>query len=225
MTGLPSPQSAEDTRQGWKVSRPRDGRFRSSRSRPRPLWLVPLALILVGLGAWLWPQPALQRLRYPLRFSQSLRQECRRTGLSPSLVAAVVMTESEFRAGATSPAGAQGLMQLMPDTAKWVQESLEGREGPIDLFQPELNLRLGTTYLGYLSQRFEGQEVAILAAYNAGPQQALKWMADGSGNYLALSDIGFRETRAYVEAVLQRERIYRQLYPELASARPQVSAR
>ena len=203
------------TRSGWKVRRPRDGKLR----RPKRSGYLAWALLLTGLVAgtwWLWPHSAVQRYRYPLLYSNLVLRESQRTHLPPSLVAAVILQESDFRVRAASPVGARGLMQLMPDTGKWVHQHLEEREGSPDLYEPETNVRLGSTYLGYLAECFDGQEVAFLAAYNAGPQQTLEWMGKAESTTLRLSDIPFAETRAYVEAVLKSERIYRQLYPELA---------
>ncbi len=178
-------------------------------------WLALVAGLLVA-ACWMWPENTVDRYRYPLLYSGLVLRECERTHLAPSLVAAVILQESEFRAGASSPVGALGLMQLMPDTGDWVHQHLEQREGKPNLLEAETNVRLGSTYLSYLAERFDGQEVAFLAAYNAGPQQTLDWMARAQSSNLRVSDIPFAETRAYVEAVLTSERMYRRLYPELA---------
>ena len=115
-------------------------------------------------------------------------------------------------------------MQLMPETAHWVDEYLEGGpsrasvdapSGKLDLSDPETNLRLGSAYLGYLEERFRDQPVAVLAAYNAGPECTLDWLSQAPGGILRLEDLGYPETRAYVKAVLDSERMYRKLYPEL----------
>lgn len=157
-----------------------------------------------------------QQWQYPLHYRDSLLQEARRTRLSPSLLAAVIREESRFQPGARSEVGACGLMQLMPETAQWVDQHLEGNEAQeLDLSDPQVNVKLGATYLEYLQQSFQGNEVAFLAAYNAGPGQTLEWQAGARNGRLQLDDIAFPETRAYVEAVLESERIYRQLYPSL----------
>ena len=203
------------SRSSWNVRRPRDGKLRRPKRSNRMVWFLLLAG-LVAATCWAWPQSAVQRYRYPLLYSKLVLRESQRTHLPPSLVAAVILQESDFRVRAASPVGAQGLMQLMPDTGNWVHQHLEERTGSPDLLEPETNVRLGSTYLSYLAERFDGQEVAFLAAYNAGPQQTLEWMGQAQSTTLRLSDIRFAETRAYVEAVLDSERMYRQLYPELA---------
>jgi soluble lytic murein transglycosylase len=203
-------------RSGWSVRRPRDGKFTAR--RPSFAWLrwILLLVILSGIGAWAWPQPSVQRLRYPLLFREVVLREAERAELPPSLVAAVILQESEFHPAACSAVGARGLMQLMPETAEWIHQSLECREGKPDLLEPTTNVRLGSTYLNYLRDRFQSDPVAVLAAYNAGPQQTEDWIAHARGDRFRASDIGFAETRCYVEAVLQSERMYRELYPELA---------
>lgn len=202
-------------RVGWTVRRPRDGRIQARRRSFGWLrWLL-ILLALAGLALWAWPQPSVQRLRYPLMFREVVLREANRAQLPPSLVAAVILQESEFHPAACSPVGARGLMQLMPETAEWIHQSLESREGKPDLLEPTTNVRLGSTYLNYLRDRFGSDPVAILAAYNAGPQQTEDWMARLRGDEFQVSDIPFAETRCYVEAVLNSERMYRELYPEL----------
>ena len=198
------------------MRRPRDGKITSKRRGFAWLrWFCLLAL-LASLAVWAWPQPSVQRLRYPLLFREVVLQEAERAQLPPSLVAAVILQESEFHPAACSPVGARGLMQLMPETAEWIHQALESKPGKPDLLEPTTNVRLGSTYLNYLCERFEGQEVAVLAAYNAGPQQTEDWIKEKPGQRFRISDIPFAETRCYVEAVLDSERRYRELYPELS---------
>jgi soluble lytic murein transglycosylase len=209
------PRLSRSSRQ-WQPSRPRDGKLRrrAAKSKRNWGWLLLAMLSLLGV-VYAWPQPEVQRYRYPLLYREDLCREARQFRIPATLMAALILTESNFEAKAISPVGARGLMQLMPDTGLWVHEHLEERSGQPDLLSPATNLHLGASYLNYLWNRFGGHEVTCLAAYNAGPQQALEWMALGSGGWLRLDEIRFSETRLYVEAVLERERIYRQLYPEL----------
>lgn len=215
MSALPKKQPVP-RRVGWKVRRPRDGRLSGKRRGWGGGWVLLLLLALSAGAYWAWPHPVVQRLRYPFLFRELVLNEARRAQLPPSLVAAVIFQESEFHPAASSAVGARGLMQLMPETAEWVDEALASGDGKPDLLEPTTNVRLGSTYLSYLRERFDGQEVAVLAAYNAGPQQTSDWITQGRGQNLKISDIPFAETRCYVEAVLQSERMYRKLYPELS---------
>lgn len=104
-------------------------------------------------------------------------RESRAVGLDPLLVAGVIAVESSFRNHAVSPVGAVGLMQVMPATGAWFGEKI-GQPGVRrdDLFDPELNVRLGVRYLAYLLERF-GRLDHALVAYNAGPTKARRVLA------------------------------------------------
>jgi len=125
--------------------------------------------------------------------------------INPALLAAVIEQESKFRADAKSSAGAIGLMQLLPDTAKGIAIHTGGSKFVLsDLYNPEINIRYGAWYLHHLMQRY-GDEKTALAAYNAGQQNVDRWRAEGKG-------IEFPETRAYVDMVERLKGIYRRAY-------------
>lgn len=144
----------------------------------------------------------------PLRYDDIIRQQAERFDLDAALIAAVIYQESRFL-DQTSPAGARGLMQITPDTAETI-ETLSGGETFVfeDLANPDLNIRYGTFYLDHLLERFAGNEIAALAAYNGGPENAEAW----GGADLEISDIAFSETRAYVETVLEKRQQYAENY-------------
>jgi len=127
------------------------------------------------------------------------------TGLDPALVLAVIRAESKGRARAVSRAGARGLMQLMPATAKALAEE-EGIDysGPDDLFDPVLNVRLGTLYLARLRRQFRDDPLLYVAAYNAGPGNVDKWQLQNPGLSSAeiIERVAFAETRTYVGRVM-----------------------
>lgn len=150
----------------------------------------------------------------------------------PALLLAVARQESQFDPTAVSPAGARGLMQLMPATARAVARELAlGYDRRALLAEPAYNLRLGTRYLARQLERFSEPALA-LAAYNAGPGRVEAWLAQhgdprGRGRH-ALIDwierIPFRETRNYVQRVLEAAEVYRILLAERAPpARPLAS--
>ena len=105
-----------------------------------------------------------------VRWAQTIETSARRHHLDPKLVLAVIAVESGFRARATSPVGARGLMQLMPSTGRqWAERlGIPGR-GPATLFEPTTNIRIGTAYLAWLQRRFKGRRALALAAYCHGP--------------------------------------------------------
>ncbi len=153
---------------------------------------------------------AIREVTLPLRHDDIIRQQADRFDLDPALIAAIINQESGFR-DQTSHAGARGLMQITPDTADTI-ERLSGGETFVydDLANPDLNIRYGTFYFRHLLDRFGGNEVAALAAYNGGPENVETW----GGSELEVDDIEFPETRAYVEDVLADRDAYRDNYAD-----------
>jgi soluble lytic murein transglycosylase len=164
-----------------------------------------VAGILVASGAF---DKAIKELTLPLRHEDVIRQQSREKGVDAALIAAVIYSESKF-VDQTSSAGARGLMQITPEAAEFIAKQSEATSFEMkDLSDPEINIRYGTFLLEELLERYEGDEAAALAAYNAGPGNADKW--GGSG--LTVADIPFPETRAYVEEVLDKRGAYRDKY-------------
>jgi soluble lytic murein transglycosylase len=152
---------------------------------------------------------ALQELTLPLRHEDVIRQQAAEKEVDAALIAAVIYSESKF-IDQTSSAGARGLMQITPAAAETIERQSGGTTFELsDLADPELNIRYGTFLLRELLDRYEGDEAAALAAYNAGPGNADKW----GGAELTVEDIEFPETRAYVEEVLEKKEEYRSEYP------------
>lgn len=182
----------------------------SSSRAGKVLWL---ALILALVAAALF-KPVL-RLVYTIEYRDAIIAAAKQQGLDPLLVAAVVRVESRFDANARSRKGARGLMQVMPDTGAWVAEQLNWSEfHPDMLYDPERNLAIGTWYLRHLATLFDGNLVAVLAAYNAGQNRVQQWLAESrwDGREETIDDIPFRETRTYVRRVLGTLDAYAWLY-------------
>lgn len=169
--------------------------------------------VLAGLGvAYLIASgsfdSAIKELTLPLRHEDVIRQQANEKGVDAALIAAVIYSESKF-SDAESSAGARGLMQITPEAAKYIEKRSGGTTFNLsDLSDPEINIRYGTFLLRELLDRYDGDEAAALAAYNAGPGNADKW----GGADLNVEDIPFPETRAYVEEVLEKRDEYRQKY-------------
>lgn len=150
--------------------------------------------------------PWYARLWYPLRYSTNVRVYASQDHLDPALLAAVIETESKFNATARSDAGAVGLMQLTPNTAKGIAQYTGGSRFRIsDLTNPDINIRYGAWYLGHLLNRYHGNETLALAAYNAGEDNVDRWQREHVG-------IQFDETRDYVVKVERLKKIYRRTY-------------
>lgn len=141
-----------------------------------------------------------------------------------ALVLAVMRHESAFRVDAVSPAGALGLMQIMPDTAAYVAARLKiGYEPSRLLGDPDFNITIGRAYLDHLLRLFDGSYVLAIAAYNAGPNRVLEWIErfgdprrNGVDTGAWIDSIPFAETRIYVRRVLRSLDLYRQRLAEAA---------
>ena len=170
-------------------------------------WFVALVVVVAGTFIYLQrAEPAwYARLWYPLHYSTIVRVHAKNYDLDASFLAAVIEQESKFRADAKSSAGAIGLMQLQPATAKGIAIRTGGSKFVLsDLYNPELNIRYGSWYLHHLMVKY-GDERLALAAYNAGQQNVDRWRAAGEG-------LQFPETRAYVDKVERLKKIYRRAY-------------
>ncbi|HEX7058773.1 MAG TPA: lytic transglycosylase domain-containing protein [Solirubrobacterales bacterium] len=162
----------------------------------------------VLLGVFSRLDDVIQELTLPLRHEDIIRQQSRDKQVDAALIAAVIYAESRF-SDQTSHAGARGLMQITPLTAHEIEKLSGGTTFKIsDLSDPDLNIRYGTFYLRELLDRYDGNEVAALAAYNAGPGNAEQW----GGAALTLDEIPLDETRGYVVEVLDKQRAYREEY-------------
>lgn len=159
---------------------------------------------------------ALKELTLPLRHEDVIRQQADEKGVDAALIAAVIYSESKF-SDQTSSAGARGLMQITPEAADTIARNSDATTFELkDLGDPEINIRYGTFLLRELLERYDGDEAAALAAYNAGPGNADEW----GGSDLTVEAIPFPETRAYVEEVLEKRDEYRNEYAsELGYAR------
>jgi len=187
------------------------GRGRGRRSR-RTL-VIGGTLLVAALGGFLLLnsgrfQRTLEEFTLPLRHEDIIRQQAAEKGVPADLIAAVIYSESRFR-DQTSHAGARGLMQITPSTAKLIEKLSGGQTFKFeDLSNPDINIRYGTFYLRYLMDKFDDNVVAALAAYNAGETNVVAW----GGSDLELDDIPFPETRGYVEDVLDKRVEYARHY-------------
>jgi soluble lytic murein transglycosylase len=158
---------------------------------------------------------AVNEFTLPLQDQQIIRQQAAEKKLDPALIAAVIYAETKFDPR-PSEAGAQGLMQIMPETAQFLSRMSGAKTfRTSDLATPQVNIAYGSYLLRYLLDRYHGNKVLALAAYNAGDANVDRWVADARarGHQLTIDDIPFPETRAYVAKVLQAQVDYRTSYP------------
>lgn len=195
----------------------RRGGFRrmAARRRRSLLWIVGIgaAAVLAALAAPRFKE-AIRGLTLPLSHADIIRRQAAEKHLEPALIAAVIYAESKFDPR-PSPAGAQGLMQLMPQTAEYLARRSGGiRFSPSDLATPQVNIAYGSYYLRYLIDHYGGHLTPALAAYNAGITNVDQWLARAraGGRPFTIDEIPFPETRAYVRRVLQAQRAYRRTY-------------
>ena len=161
------------------------------------------------------------RLLYPIMLEDALLAEAREHGLDAGFVAALIRQESMFNPVATSPVGARGLMQVMPDLGGRLAQSLAYPVwDPVLLYQPDVSLQLGAYHLQELTGRYD-QPVHVLAAYNAGVSRVERWSQRiGVDDPEVFTDrIPFAETRGYVRAIQRNQEIYRGLYAWAAPPR------
>ncbi len=173
--------------------------------------LICCAALYLAQAKWFW------RIFYPWPYRAEITQAAQQLNMDPYLLAALVRVESKFNARAESAAGARGLMQVMPETAAWTagQIGLQGFQDD-QLYQPQTNLLIGSWYLTNLFEDFKGNQVAGLAAYNAGRGHVHDWLATGAWNG-TMSDAGripYPETQLYLRAVMRDYDIYKYLYAD-----------
>ncbi len=146
--------------------------------------------------------------RFPMGFELQVRQASEQTDLEPAFIWSIIRQESAFNQQAVSRSGAQGLMQLMPRTARGVIKKYKLKKG--DIFSPEINIRLGTLYLSEMTKRFGGNPALAAAAYNAGPHRVNTWLkrTPFESAEAWIEAIPFNETRRYVQQVMAFISVY-----------------
>lgn len=159
------------------------------------------------------------RFTYPDAYAARVKRNAGLGGIDPRIVWAVMREESTFRAAIRSPAGAVGLMQIIPPTAVRLGAATGIDDAAEKLDKPRVNIRLGTYYLAWLMKRYEGKPSRAIAGYNAGEKAVDRWLAELAPAVLKeqdafIEEIPYQETRNYVKKVLKSYEVYRRLYPK-----------
>jgi soluble lytic murein transglycosylase len=149
-------------------------------------------------------------LLYPQPYDRQVRAAAQVSKLPPELIYSVMRQESLYRADAVSSAGARGLLQMLPDTARRTATAWKlPRPSPDALFDPDVAITLGAANLSTLIDRFRGQTVVALAAYNAGPNAASRWIPQQAVEAdVWIENIPYNETRTYVQRIVWHNLVF-----------------
>ena len=144
---------------------------------------------------------------YPQKYVSIIKKYAKEYSVSPALVASIINVESGYKSDAISSVGAVGLMQIMPQTAKWIEES------DINLSDVNTNIKIGCKYLAYLKTKFSNFE-CIIASYNAGPNKVQIWLNDKKYSYDGISLIStpYKETNDYIKKIKSNLKVYNLFY-------------
>jgi soluble lytic murein transglycosylase len=171
---------------------------------------ITLAAIAAIIGV-VFLRDYILRQQFPLEYEDLIVKYSNAYNLDPYFVAALIDTESDFNDKAVSKDGAQGLMQIMPDTAEWIAQKLDVQD--YNMMDPENNIEFGCWYLNFLQDKFSGEEQLMMAAYNAGHNKVEEWLAKGySKDGATLDEIPYAETKNYVNKVSRAYEQYKKLY-------------
>jgi len=186
-----------------------------SRRRPATLAAIALGVLCVGLTVSVLDS-GVHRVGLPLSDASVIREQAAAKHLDPALIAAVIYAETKFDPR-PSPAGAQGLMQILPATAYYLAHLSGGTSFTAgDLASASVNVAYGSYYLRYLLDHYEGNEMLAVAAYNGGLANVDSWLTSANAAHrpLTIAAIPFPQTREYVRSVLAAQRAYRAEYAD-----------
>ena len=188
---------------------------RRKRKKKAVFLAVGAALLLLSILTLilLLPGPKAPEPLYPLAYRDMIDRYAAEYFLKPAHVASVIYCESSFRPDALSSAGAMGLMQLMPETGRWIAGKLQETYAEGCLYEPDTNIRYGCWYLDYLSGNFDCDLVKLTAAYHAGEGRVRQWLQDPacSTDGVTLSAIPSQVTADYVEKVEKMITVYEEI--------------
>ncbi len=211
-------------RTGYERYRQPPPRPRRRRRRRRSAWGKVLAALLVvalavGLVAWYGNVKRDRLLRetlqaYPIAYRELIQQYAGEQGLEPCYIAAIIMSESSFRADATSGVNAQGLMQIMPETGEWIAGKFGDTYTEGCLYDPATNIRYGCWYMGFLMNRYNGDMTCSSVAYHSGQGDVDRWLKDPaySPDGRTLAVIPGENANTYIERVLNFYDKYKEIY-------------
>lgn len=184
--------------------------------KKKTLIIVGIILFLIILMFGIFkPQNWFLKKLYKLEYSEYVYKYSKENDIDPYLIFSIIKAESNFNRNIESSSGAIGLMQLMESTAIEIADEI-GEEIVVKeaLYNPEINIKIGTSYYAYLIEHYNGNEHLALAAYNAGMGNVDKWIKEGTikEDGSDLENIPYKETNNYVRKILRNYKIYKELY-------------
>ncbi len=188
-----------------------------------------LFLCAAGFGGYVWyeeDQHQKALLNYPVAYTELIKQYADQYQLDPYLVQSIIRCESSNKPDAVSKVGAVGLMQIMPDTGEWIGHKIDPELAySLDMLaDPATNIEYGCWYLKFLSDRFDGDVMEIIAAYNAGHGSVEGWLKDARFSQNGkLTTIPFEDTAKYYDNVMKAYKNYTTLYPDLFTTNTQTA--
>ena len=188
--------------------------MQNKRKRYFVVFIIILCVVAILFGVFRIQDMVLKMI-YPQKYAELVNQYAKENDLDPLLIYAIMKAESNFKQDVVSNSGAVGLMQLMESTAQEMADDL-AIEIPTkeSLFDPELNIQIGTYYFAYLLGVYEGNIYLALTAYNAGIGNVNTWIEEGTikEDGSDIENIPFKETNHYVRKIIRDYRIYQDLY-------------
>ncbi len=167
--------------------------------------------ILTVIGISLAYKPVTKSSLYPKKYSRFVESAAKKYDIDENLIYAIIKAESGFNEKATSRAGAKGLMQITDSTAKWIGGQIDIDENA-DIFDPQINITLGTWYIAKLLKDNDGNLIMALASYNAGSGNVKDWQQQAGKDNILPEDMPFEETENYVNKTLKYYESYKKLY-------------
>lgn len=184
--------------------------------KKKPILIIGIIiLIIIIVIITLKPQNWILKKLYKLEYSEYVYKYSEQNNIDPLLTFAIIKAESNFNRNINSSSGAIGLMQLMETTAiEMANEIGEKVVVKESFYNPEINIKIGTTYYSYLIKHYEGNEYLALAAYNAGMGNVDRWIQEGiiKEDGSDLENIPYKETNNYVRKIIRDYKIYQNLY-------------
>ena len=190
---------------------------RRSKSKLWPILIGSAVVVAALVVVLLVTKKQVQTRYYPMEYTSLIIENAAQNDIEPAYVASIVCAESDYDTNAVSSVGAQGLMQILPDTARWIAPKFDEDYVEGCLYTPEVNLKYGCWYLGYLMRRFNNDMTCATAAYHAGQGTVDQWLANSqySSDGAHLDVVPGERTSRYVERVLEYYEVYAKKYAEI----------